>query len=213
MDRYRSAREALRAFTGLALRQQADLRRSRHAVLEQQPVPEHLELFLGQLPRHARMVRLLDLETRVQQAVHQSTVVRDEQQALRVVVEAADRIDALADLRQQVEYRAAPAVVLRRREIPLRLVEQQVDVLLLSRDFLAVDQYRVRRRVDLRAELAHNLAVNPDAALQDHLLRRAPRGDAGLADDLLQAFLLHHALILSPVTAGSSRPSGRTSGA
>ena len=120
------------------------------------------------------MVRLLDLKARMQEAVHQGTVIRDEQEPFRVVVEAADRVDALLHFRQEVEHRAAAAVILRRREIALRLVQEQVDMLLLTLDRAAIDRDRVCRRIDLRAEFAHDFAVNSDAALQDHLLRRAP---------------------------------------
>ena len=54
---------------------------------------------------HARVVLALDLVARVHQARGELAVVGEQQQAFRVVVEAADRVHVLPHAAQQVEDR------------------------------------------------------------------------------------------------------------
>lgn len=116
-------------------------------------------VFVGHAP-HARVILPLDLVLRVQEALHEPAVVREEQQAFRVVVETADRVDVLPHVRQQVEHRRPPLGILPRRHIPAGLVEQDVSVALRDVDALAIDSDVVSTRIGLRAELEHRGAVD-----------------------------------------------------
>ena len=135
---------------------------------------------------HAGVVLALDLVARVQQTRGEVPVVGEQQQALRVVVEAAHRVDVLAHLRQQVEHRRPLLRVLPRGHVAARLVEEDVAVARGDAHALAVDADVVMRRVGPRAQFEHGGAVHRHAPLQDQLFSGAPRGDAGRGEDLLQ---------------------------
>ena len=58
-------------------------------------------------------------------------------------------------------------------------------------DAASVDADVVVAGLGLRPELAHGGAVDRDAALEHQLLGRAPRRDAGLREDFLEALHRH----------------------
>src|SRR5262249_25561918 len=117
-------------------------------------------------------------------------VVRQDEQALRVVIEAADGVDVLAYALQKIDDRRALLRIRPRRHVPARLVEQQIHVTLGDLDAPAVDADVVAGRVGLRAQLANRFAVDAHAALEHQLLAGAARRDPGLRENLLKPFHL-----------------------
>lgn len=130
-----------------------------------------------------RLVLLLDAESRMCHPESNVAVVRQEQQAGRVAIEAADRNDPLGDI-DQVEDGATTPLVARRRDVAIGLVEQDVaPPLVLQR--LPIDPDILALRVDLNAQLGDDLAVDGHPALTDQVFRLAARGDAVRCQDTL----------------------------
>src|SRR5262249_25505958 len=130
-------------------------------------------------------VDLLDPELRVRQPVGQLAVVGQEHQAGALLVEPADGVDTLGDLRQQVDDPGLARGVAIGRNVALGLVDGVIDAP-LGVDLLAVDGDLLLVRVDAGAQLADDLVVDGDAALEDQLLARPPRPDPGVREDLLE---------------------------
>jgi hypothetical protein len=123
---------------------------------------------------HPGVVLAFHLVARVQQAGREVAVVGQQQQALRVVVETAHRVDVLAHVRQQVEDGRPLLGVLPGRHVAARLVEQDVPVARGDADTLAVHADVVVRRVGPRAEFPDGHAVDRHAAVQDKRFGGAP---------------------------------------
>jgi len=160
--------------------------RRRPPAPDRHAAPQPLERALVGHAAHPRVVLALDLVARVQQSRCQLAVVGEQQQAFRVVVEPAHRVDVLPDLGQQVEHRRPALRVLPRRHVAARLVEEEIPVARRHAHALAVDADVVVRRIGPRAELEDGDPVHRHAAVEDQRFRRAPRGDAGGGEDLLQ---------------------------
>jgi len=122
----------------------------------------------------------------VRQARRQVAVVGEEQQSLRLVVQAADRVDVFADANEQVDHRPAPLRVGPGRHVAGRLVEQDVALALRRAEAAAVHADVVGVPVGFGAHLEHRLAVDRDPALGDQPFGGAARRHAGLREDLLQ---------------------------
>ena len=159
----------------------------RAAALDGHAAAQPLEGVVAGHPAHPGVVLALHLVARVQQPGREVAVVGEQQQALRVVVETADRVDVLAHVRQQVENGRPLLGVLPGRHVAARLVEQDVPVARGDANTLAVHADVVVRRVGPGAELTDRHAVHRHAPVQDERLGGAPRGDAGGGEDLLQA--------------------------
>jgi hypothetical protein len=146
----------------------------RATALECHPAAQPLEGALVRYAAHAGVVFALDLVARVQQARGEVAVVGQQQQALRVVVEAAHRVDVLVHLRQQVEDRRPLLGILPGRHVAARLVEQDVTVARGDPHALAVDAYVVARRFGPRAQFEDGDAVHRHPAVQDQRFSGAP---------------------------------------
>jgi hypothetical protein len=157
------------------------------AALDHHAAPQPLEGALVRHAPHSRAVLALDLLARVQQARRQVPVVGEQQQALRVVVEPAHRIDVLPHLGQQVEDRRPALGVLPRRHVAARLVEQDVAVPGGCAHALAVDADVVAGRIGSRAKFEDGDAVHHDPSGHNQRLRGSPRRDTGGGEDLLKA--------------------------
>ena len=116
-------------------------------------------------------------------------VVGEQQQPFAVVVEAADRVDVLAHAAEQVDHRAAPLRIRSRGDVARRACSAGC----------SDGARRLRtRRPSTRMSSAAGSALTPisrivwpltrHASLGDQLLRRAPRRDAGLREDLLESY-------------------------
>jgi hypothetical protein len=101
--------------------------------------PQLSQRVLARLAAHAGVVLAFDLVARVEQPLGERPVVGEQQQALGVVVEAAHRVDVLADVGQQVEDGRTALRVPARRDVAARLVQQDVAVADRDADALTVD--------------------------------------------------------------------------
>ena len=153
------------------------------AVVELDAVRETREVALVEIAVDGCDVRLLDAVARVRERVRERAVVREEQRAGRVDVEAADRDDARV-ARDDVDDGAPSLRVARRRDVADGLVEQQVREP-LRRDLDAVDLDPVGL-LDEGVEPA-GLAVHADAAGLDQVVGLPARGDAGAGEVGVQA--------------------------
>jgi len=140
-------------------------------------VDDHAALQPGDDPgiRHAAhhgVIRLLHAVARVREPGGQVAVVGDDEQAFRVVIEAPDGVDVVADSGEQIEDRRAALRVRPCRDVSRRLVQQDVARPPGGADAPAVHADVVAGRIGLRAELAHDDAVDRDAPLHDQGLGR-----------------------------------------
>ena len=174
---------------GFALRwQDLHLGGSRSPAVDHQTAGEPIEIVRVRHAEDARLVNADDAMAWVRQPRRQVAVIGEQQQPLRLVIEAAHRVDVLADTAQQIDDRRPPLRIGSGRHIPARLVQQQVAVVLDDLHTAAIDADVVPSGIRLRPKLEGGDAVHAHASLAHHLLRRAPRCDAGLRQDLLQPF-------------------------
>jgi hypothetical protein len=139
----------------------------RPAALDGHAAAQPLERVVTGHAAHPGVVLALHLVARMQQAGREVAVVGEQQQALRVVVETAHRVDVLAHLRQEVQDGRPLLGVLPGRHVAARLVEQDVPVARGDADTLAVHADVVVRGVGPRAEFPDRHAVDRHAAVQD----------------------------------------------
>ena len=171
----------------------------------------------AQVPRDGavdlRAVDLADLIGRVRQAVSEFPVVGQQDQALGVDVEAADVEQALVAAADVVAEVGAVRVV-HRGDHADRLVEGEVDDALGGGDAHPVHADHRGLGVHAHALVAHDLAVDLDAAGGDQVLADPAAADPGLGQDLLEAdafFVgVREGVVVAPVTAAGL---GRTAAA
>ena len=139
------------------------------AVLELDALTEAAERLVVRLALDLRLVRLLDAVARVREPVRERAVVREQERAGGVGVEAADRDDARLR-RDEVDDGAAALRVACGGDDARGLVQEQ-DCEPLRRDLAPVDLDAVGRP-DERVELPR-LAVDADASGLDQRVRAA----------------------------------------
>lgn len=118
-------------------------------------------------------------------------IVGEEQQPLGMIIEAADGVDALPDAAQMLNDSGAALGIVHGRHHAVGLVHGQIEKLAGGVEELAVDLDVIGGEVGLGAKLGDGFAVDADTAFEDHFLGVAAAGDAGLGDDLLEAFERH----------------------
>ena len=159
---------------------------------------EGLDLLAVEPAAQADGVLAFHAVSRVQDALRPLPVVGEDQQALGIEVQAADRVQPRAlghqRGRQVVQDRLGGVAVADRRRDTGRLVQQQVRLLRRGPDDPAVDRDDRPRAVDLRAD-ARDLAIDGDAPVGDEDLGLPARRDAGRRDDLLEPFRCHQSAI------------------
>jgi len=116
----------------------------------------------------------------------QGPVVGQEEEAGRVEVEAADRVETPGPAAEQLTHRLPALRVGERAHHAARLVQHHRAPCPARVDALAIDRHQVALRHRARAERPHDHAVDGDAARQDERLGMAARGDPGGAQELLQ---------------------------
>ena len=161
-----------------ALQQPHD-RGRRALALDAHAAAHPVQAVLGGFASQARVVLPFDLVLRMEQLLGEGTVVGEQEQPFRVVVQPPHRVDVLGDVRQQVEHGGTPLGILPRRHVSAGLVEQDVAMPAGDADALAVDADVVAAGFGPRAQLKHRRAVHRDAALRDERFGGAPRGHAG----------------------------------
>ena len=138
---------------------------------------------VGRLGLELDLVDLLDAVAGMREAVREGPVVREQERAGRVRVEAADRNDTRLG-RDELDDRGSPLRVARGGDDARRLVEEQMRELLLH-DLAAVDLDAVGRLHE-RVELPR-LAVDQHAARLDQVVGLAARGDSGPGEKRVEA--------------------------
>jgi hypothetical protein len=156
-----------------------DLLDLRRAVVELDAALQRLDLLVGEPSEHAHRVLALDLVARMHHPVRELAGVREEQQALGVVVEAAHRDPAaVLDRRQHAEHRGALLGIVARHELAGRLViDEHARLRLGEADLhrLAVDADLVAR-ADLLPDVAGiRLTVMRPARISSSIARREPK--------------------------------------
>jgi hypothetical protein len=146
--------------------------RSRAFAINREPSPNAFQGFRWRVPIEQRFILLLDLEPRMHHPVRDLAVVCQQQQPLRLPVEASDWHDSLIN-GHKVHNGVPAALVGHRRDIPAWLVQQDVAQSRAGNQ-LAVHLDLLPLGVHLGAELRHDVTINPHAALDDHLLGTSP---------------------------------------
>ena len=170
---------------------QIGLQRPRASVLQPHAFEEPFDLLLGRNAVDLGQVGAPHAKARVHQQVSEIAVVGDDQRAFHVVVEPPHRVDALGDLLEIRLDRLPPLGIAQGGDHPGRLVEQVVHLVLRLADGAAIHRDHVLVQIRLAPQLADDLAVDGDLALLDQLLALAPRGHAGVGEDLLQPLHAH----------------------
>ena len=129
------------------------------AIAEPDALEQLLDVLAVGLAGHLDQIGLLDAEARMHEPIGQVAVVGQQQQALAVLVEPADGVDALADVRHQIDGPRPAAGIVVGAEVAARLVDQPVDELLAVQR-LAIHAHGIAG-FDLRAQLADDAAIRP----------------------------------------------------
>ena len=133
----------------------------------------------------------------MQEPLRHSTVVRDEQQSLRIGIKAPYGVKACRSVRQEVEHGLASAVIACRGEIADRLIEQEIDAFRFFLHRNPVHGNFMQRGVIFTPELRHAHAVYSHAPCANHLLGAASRSDPRIGEYFLQT-LFHHSPLSNP---------------
>ena len=136
----------------------SDLSRIGAPAVDHQATREPIEIVRVGDAEHPRFVHARDVVARMREPRRQIAVVGQQEQAFRIEVEPADRVDVLADAAQKVDDCRPLLRIRSRRHVTAGLVQQQIPVL-LSFDAPAVDTNVVVRGVGLGSQLAHRGAV------------------------------------------------------
>ena len=144
---------------------------SSSAVFEQDSTAQLFQSLCRDLSHHLCMVDLVDLIAWMEQPLRQCSIVRDEEQPLRIGIEPPHGIESRREIGQEIEHRFAPPIIPRRREISARLVEKNIKSLFLWLNTVAIDGNDMMCRIIFRAELRHDSTIHTDPPRTNHLLR------------------------------------------
>src|SRR5262245_48555005 len=100
------------------------------AFAEVDAVEQSFQVFWCRRASDEREIRFLDAEAGMHQPMREIAVVGEEQQTFAVLVESADRVNTLGDLRHEIErQRSARGIVVCAQDAA-RLVDEPIDELL-----------------------------------------------------------------------------------
>ena len=158
--------------------------------IDRDPLAQTFQILFAGLAAHLDQVDLLHTGSGASELVGHFAVVGYEQQALAHVVEAADRVESLAHLGEELHDGGAAFGIADCSDEAFGLIEHEVAVPFGTLQELAVDANVVVSGIGLGAQLGDNLAVHLDATLRNELFGMTPAGDAGLGEDFLKAIEL-----------------------
>jgi hypothetical protein len=141
----------------------------------------------GNVAAHQHGVLALNAVAWVEKSLDERAIIGEQQQPFAVAVQAAGRDHAGRARRQQIGDRARGVGVAQAGNVSGRLVQEQVGVLCLRPQRPAVHTDIVAAGDSGAAGLAHNGAVDADAALGNQPLGGPARGDARRGKQLVQA--------------------------
>jgi hypothetical protein len=168
------------------------------AVVELDAVAELLDVIRRELAVHLHVIGLRHVARRREEAGGELAVVREKKDALRVEVEAADRLHGNGEIREVVHHGDAAPIVGDRRDAALGLVEEDVELVVCD-DCLAVDLDLILIGVDLGAEHGHDLAVDLHPTGGDQFLCLATGRHARRSKIALQSYGRGHGSVLRAV--------------
>jgi len=142
-------------------------------------------------------VGLGDAEARMTEALGQLAVVRQQEQAGGVGVEASDGKDAFGHAAKKIDRELAAGRIGGGAEDVLGLMQHEVDFF-FGMDGLAVDGDAIGLGIDQDREVSGDGSVDGDAALNDELLAGATGAKARGGKNLLDAFDRHALIIRGP---------------
>lgn len=116
----------------------------------------------------------------------EGAVVGEQEQAFAGVIEAADGIDALPEMAEELHDGGTAFGVGDGGDVAFGFVQQEIDEALRLERF-SVDSDCVGGRVGFAAEFGDGFAVDSDAARGDELFGFAAGGKAGSGEDFLKA--------------------------
>src|SRR5690606_15975088 len=172
------------------------------AVFQLDPVEEPPDVGFIQVARHDRLVDPFHPVPRVEEPVRDVALVREQEEPLALHVEASHVEEPPVLLGNQVINGRPTLRIGARGNVTPRLVEREPDRPGQS-DGPSVHVDPIPLGIDARAQLGDDLAVDAHAALPDHLLGRAPRGDAGAGEEFLEPHRTGH---VAPRAAGQAGP-------
>ena len=140
------------------------------AVFEQDSTAQLFQPLCRDLSHHLCMVDLVDLVARMEQPLRQCSIVRDEEQPLRICVQSSHGIETCRKVGQEVEHGLASPIIPCRREIAARFVEEDVVFLLFRPYSYTINGDLVLCGIVFRAELRHNSTVHRHAPRTNHFL-------------------------------------------
>ena len=179
-----------RLVAALQLGRETQIGRRRAASLEPHAPAQAIDRAIVGHASHAHFVLALDAVSRMRQPRGEVSVVRDEDETLRVEVQPADRIEIPANLllRQEVHDGRPPLRIGARAHVAARLVQQEVVPRRLGANAPPVDTDLVAAGIRFGTQLRDGLAVDGDAPLNDQGFSDAPRGDTGGGQELLETY-------------------------
>jgi hypothetical protein len=166
--------------------QPSHARRDDPALVEAHAAAQPSQLATAGRAVHLHVIDALDLPGGMHEALREGAVVRQQEQAGALQVEAPDRIDPLTELRHQRAHRGPSLWIGERAHDAAGLVQRDGPPSGPARDALAVDGDHVAGGIGTGPELPDHRAVDADAPGADQVLGTAPRRHAEGAQDLLQ---------------------------
>ena len=135
-------------------------RRLELSILQNDPLFHDLKLGLGYSAFNFNQVGLGDIETRMLEFLRKIAVIGQEDQALRIVIQAADRENSLGDIPNQIGNNGTPLGIAQGRNVAGRFVQHQINAGDLHGHQLAVNPDLVIG-ARFRSKLPHNPAIDP----------------------------------------------------
>lgn len=149
---------------------------------------ELLDLFFRQSAIGLDDVGFDDIGAFVHDGIGEVAIIGKQQEAFGVIIETADGVNALLDALEVVGDGGAALGVAHGGDDAVGLVHGEVEEMAGRVEEFAVDLDVIGGEVGFGAESGDGLAIDANAALEDHFLGVAAAGDAGLGDDFLKAF-------------------------
>jgi hypothetical protein len=136
---------------------------------EPDPILELPQVLLVGLPGDQDAVDLLDAIARVCQAIGEVAVVGQQDQPGAVLVQSADREDALSDSGKQIDHPGTPRRIGVGRDVASRLVDGEVNQSFLA-NRLTIDGDLVAIGIHPGSEFPSDLTVDGHPSLKDQFL-------------------------------------------
>jgi hypothetical protein len=156
-----------------------NLGRRRQLTVEKHPLAESAKC-ASRYPsaRDFGNVLLLDTSTGVRDPLSESSVIREQEQPLGVIVESPHRKDSRFS-RNQIQHRRSSLRIIGSRHDTRWLVQQVIHEAGTNADFDSIDFDRIGLHLDSPAQFC-DLSVDVHSSLSDHLFTRPPRTEAVL---------------------------------